>query len=727
MIIKVNDTDYLELYEGTDIDVDRQSKLFESLDTTSGDFSYSFTFPNTSGNFSKLGIPTVPLNGKIIYKNIIADIIDDDGDTLYRGKLRVEEYDDNEITASFFSGNYNWVSLLSGSITDLDWDEYDTDLTESNIVAGFSATSGITFPLVDIGGLASRSTPNLKEQDFTGALYVKTIFEKIMFRNGIKFTGELLSDWVYNNAIILKNTRNDEVLEANKINAGKTSNQTVVNAAAYATIAFTDISNFPYYAGTSSPYSTITSEFSANFDMIVKVEVNLNISMNTQLNTQTYRINKTGSTFREYVNTYGPGANPPTTYAFSTTLRLSAGDTLKIDVKSTDAIGTNTGVQSGSTFKVTPLFVFKVYGSQLVPAWTQKDFILSVINALNIVPDWNAETQTVTFNLFDKIKTKTPVDLSQYIDPSSVRNDFVEFIANFGKNNYLKYTSNDDEDLRAYGVNQFVKYGNGVIEVDNDFVQAEQTIIESGFTTPVSYLNNAFQASMERVKLLELEEVDNANITSVTDSAGVAHFNIDNDLFESGDIVRIKNSSQPAYNGDWFVDVINTGYLALRGMSFMGTATAEVSKINFRYSTNDGVYLLINLPDKSVSDFSGLSSIELGEANSYNTYAYAYFNLLNTGKNINAYTQGLSFGEVDNALSYQSTLVDSYFRNVSEVLNDPTKIKANFYLPKSVYKSLTPLTPVYLQMENITSLFYLNRQRSYKDSATPCEFELIKL
>lgn len=724
-MIRVNN-EYLDLVPGDEVEIDSQIKLFEELDTTAGDFSYSFELAYTAKNFAALGFPAADTADKTIYNDIPCDIVGKDGIPIYTGKLRIERINSRSITASFFSGNYNWMSLLSGNISDLDFSEYDAEINESNIINYSVNTDGLVFPLVDLGGLATRSYHYLKLGDFTGALYVKTIFRKIMFRNGLKFNGEILNDWLYNNTIIIKDNRNAEAIENRSSYANKTSNQTVVDKAAYTVILFQDDSTYPFYDGSTNLFSTATYRYTPDVSMSIKIEVSLVISMNTQLNSQWYRINKNGSTEREYKLTYGPGASPPTNYNFSSIIDVAAGEYVQIDIKSDDSIGVNTGVQSGSTIKITPVFVFRVFGNSMVPNWTQKDFILSFLNLFNVVSDYNPVSKTVTFNYFEKIKTKTPIDISQYVDPSTIETDFAEFISAFGKRNYLSYQEGDDEDLREYNVKEFVKYGAGVIEVDNDFIEDEKDIIESGFTTPISYLNVAFDASLERINLNELEEGDTTTFASVTDASGEARLIIADDYFSDYDLVRVAESTVPAYNGDWVGHATGAGFIHLYGLSFNGTAAGKITKLNYKYTNNDNIYLLIHIPFYDVSNFSTLPEYYL-EANLYSAMSFAFFNLLDTNNNVNDYKQGLSFGEVNNPLSYQKTLIDTYWRSVSGVLSDPVKIIAQFHFPESVFRLLTPLTPVYLKTEETVNMYYINRIRGYAGSHRACLVELIKL
>ena len=127
-----------------------------------------------------------------------------------------------------------------------------------------------------------------------------------------------------------------------------------------------------------------------------------------------------------------------------------------------------------------------------------------MLSLFNVVTDYDAYTKTVTLNLFEKLKAKTPVDLSPYVEVEDV--DYSDFISNYGKSTTLSYQASNDEDLSAYNVANFIKYGAASITVDNDFLPDTAALVDNKFTAPVSYINSALDCSVERVNFVELED-----------------------------------------------------------------------------------------------------------------------------------------------------------------------------------------------------------------------------
>lgn len=717
MMIKVNGL-FLDFNE--DIEIEKQAKVFEEIDETVGDFSYSFSLGKTSRNLTVLGIETVDIANKTIYRNVNAEILDDDGVTIYRGILRVERINE-VIECSFYSGNYNWISKITGNLSDLDFSEYDINLTEANIIASIASTEGIVFPLIDTGGLITRSQPTLKIEDFNGCMYVKTIFKKIFQGAGIKLKGELINDFIYNNSIVVKNNKDQSDIDNRSSYVLKNTTTVLTSSGTSIKMTWNDDSTSPYFDGSEDNFNLSLSRYEADVKMVVQVVCTLEFedAATPTANFVIVRVN-------------GSPTSPPTSIGSVqniVTLRklvtLNAGDYLEIFAQYISGIVPNLDVISG-TLKITPVFIYRVNGSSAVPNWTRQDFVAQYLNLFNVVTDYDPVSKELTCNFFDRIKARPSIDISNYIQPDPPV-DFEDFISNYGRQNLFSYDDGDDEELRSYNVTKFIKYGSGIIEVENDFIEETADIIESDFKPPISYINGALDASIERINIIELEEDSETEVTSVTDSSGTARLHIAEDFYIVGDLVRVSDSSNNNYNGDFLVQTIGSGYIELNGLAYDSNATAKVSKLNYKYTDNDDVFLLINIPNYAVSNFSSLSQIYLSTSN-YSSFAYGYFNLLNQGRAVNdSYKQSLSFGSVDNPLNYQRTLLDTYWSNFDNILNDPVKLIPIAHLPRNVFKSLSPLNPVFIKTEQSSNLYYLNKIVGYKNSYSPCQIELIKL
>lgn len=705
-----------------DVEMESQVKLFEELDSTYGDYSYAFDLPYTQNNLNIIGLPFPDNSAKIIYRNVTCDLLDNEGVTIFTGLLRVQALLFNrQIIATFYSGNYNWISSLTGVVSDLYFEDLNLDLEAIYIV---NINNILAFPLVDNGALITRSSNDTKVQDYMPAVYLRIIFERIFNSVGIKLKGDLMSDFIYNRAIVLKCLSNTVNIDDRTSFVQKGSDQTVISGAAVAAISFTDDSTYPYSDGASNNFNTSTYRYTADKKMTVKVDITMVVGLNNAADRMYIVVRKNSATFKSYTITpVGSPSDQSNSYTFVTT--LEATDYLDLTVQAVAFLGLNTVIRGTSTIKVTPTFVFSFKGNEIVPNWTKQEFVSNVLNLMNVIVDYDPNTKELTLDFFDNIKSKTPVDLTDYVNVTE--SNFEELISNFGKQNLFGYQESEDEELKKYNVGEFVKYGQGVINVDNDYIAETAEIVSSKFKAPISYINGAFSMSMERVNFLELEEGDTTNFTSVSDVAGEARFNGINNIVADNDLIRITESSNSAYNGDWIAHGTGAGTLLAAGISYDSNATGKITALNYKYTNSDDVFIMINTGSLDVADFSGLDQIGIDRAYAL-TLTYAYFNLLNINQPVNTwFEQGLSFGSVNNPLSYQRSLLDTYWRSVAPILNDPVKIKVIAYLPKAVYLSLTPLSPVTIKTGETSNLYYINRKRGYKSQSKPCEIELIKL
>ena len=717
MMIKVSN-EFLEFDEL--IEMEKQIKLFEDISTTDGDFSYSFELQKTLLNTKLLGNPFPDNINKPVYQQIPAKLLSDSGAETYDGYLRVERITE-VYHCSFFAGNNNWFARITGLLSELDLSAYDVEQTRANIVSSWSNTEGIVFPLVDNGALLTRSYPQVKIEDLVGGFYVKTIFNKVFAEAGIKIQGDLLQDWMYSNIICLRNSKSPSEINARTSYIKKTSSQFFPSVPGDVLLTWDDSTTYPYYDGSQGNFNLATESYTADIKMNVKVELNL---IGNQPPFQSVilevkpRIN--GVVIREYLTFTNVD---DFTISIIANYSLNAGDVLDFVIENiTPTFDFN--IVSG-TVKITPSFLYKTFGSAAVPNWTKQEFVSNILRLFNVLASYHEGTSTLTLNIFEKIKAKPAIDLSEYISATEV--DYSDFISDYGKKSTFSYNEVDFNELKDYNVGQFFKYGQGVIDVNNDFLEDIQDVIESDFSNPIAYVNGVLDMSIERTNLLELSEGESTEVTSVTDASGNARFNITEDIFLPGDLVRLTDSTNANYNGDWVVIAVSAGWVQFLGTAFATDATLTATKLDYVYGNSDDVFLFVNIPNYELSKFSGREFIFL-EGNSENNWAVAYFDLINTGRQINEdFIYSLSFGGIDDPLHYQVTMIDQYFRLFGRVLNDPVKLISTATLPYDVFNRIDFLSPITIKTIETQNMYYLNRISGYKESFLNCQLELIKI
>jgi hypothetical protein len=379
---------------------------------------------------------------------------------------------------------------------------------------------------------------------------------------------------------------------------------------------------YPFYDGSGDPFSLVTNSWTAPFKTKIHIEMSFIPSIVNSTYNQRIYININGVfTFVDIgldagglYNSATPGDQ--TSFTLDRTFVVESGDVLTWDTEWQQSGGSTQNDVVSGWVKITPIYIYKVFGDSIVPAWTQGEYVSNIFKIFNVLPHFNSFTKTLTLNVFDKIKDKEAIDLSPFISNTEI--DYIDFISNYGKRNLLSYQQVDFDELRDYNIQNFFPYGSGVITSDNGFLEDSEDLIESDFSNPQSYINPVFDMSMERLNLIQLETGDNTNLTAVNDSAGVARFVIDKDIFLVDDLVRVE-STDPFYNKDWVVDMVTPetapgagdGYVTFVGLSYDTAATGTLTKLEHKYNESDEVYLLVQIPFYLVTSFSGFSTIKL--------------------------------------------------------------------------------------------------------------------
>lgn len=732
MNLKLRTGEYLD--GEVDAEMVRQVKTADDMSETSGDFSYVFELPLTSHN-SGLLIPYPDLSNKKAYRKINCDLVSEGGIPIYEGFLLIEKIraDNYTIEVSFRSGNNNWFRLLSGQLQEIDWSEFDTEQTSSNIILTHSATSGIVYQVIDNVGLERRGYRQLKVEDFVPGIYVKTVFAKIFQNAQITIEGELLQDPTFNSILTVKNGKSQEDIDAVSTYAGKTSTTARGIENTDYKITFDTDTLYPYYDGAADAFDIATSTYTAPFKMVIDIEVILQPSIvDASYNNRIYLYINGVFTFVDIGLAVGAGglynsstAGSEEFFRLEREITLEAGDTLEVYSDWQQSSGSTPNDVISGSIKITPRYIYFSSGATIVPNWSQADYVSNILRLFNVICDYNEHSKTLTLDLFDRMHLKPAQDLSEFISETSV--DYIDFISNYGRETSFRYSSVEFEDLRKYNVQNFFRYGTGIIDVDNDGIVDRTTAVELDFVTPVDYLNPVFGMSMAKTDLVRLVEDQVYNVTSVTDSSGQARLNLPENNVFVGDLIRISESSNPGYNGDWVINAKGTGYLEAFGLLFDTDATAKVSKLKYEYNDSDNVFLLWNIAFYNVSDISTFPNFRFTAGD--RTFAsFGYFSLLNMNMPVNdTFRQSLSFGPVNSQLFYQSTMLETYWRQFERVLNDPVQIQSVVHLPLSTYSNLDLLAPVRVNTFTTTNLYFIERTEGYKGSHLPATITLVKL
>lgn len=720
MMIKANG-EYLD-FQG-DITLEKQIKLFEDISSTDGDFSYAFELQKTIQNSRILQSPFPDNTTKQVYQKIPAELLSDDGLSISSGYLRIERITD-VYECSFFSGNNNWFALLDGTLNTLDFSDYEEDLENDVIIDSWARTEGVKYPLVDAGNLSTRSNDVYMLLDFVPFVFVHTIFERLFSEIGIKIQGELLDEPRYQKMMITNSSVSQNEITARSSNAQKDF-QNFISGGLDEKLTFPVDSPLPYFDGSQNNYDTSISRYTADIKMLVNVEFALNFSGNILF---AWSIVVNG-VFTVDGTLDGAGSQDSTKplLVYKSNILLDAGDTIEIWGRS---VLITSDVTSGY-FKVTPTILYKSFTENFLPKWTKQDFVSNVFKLFNVISSYDNKTKTLTMNLFENIKSKEPIDISEFVESSEV--DYAEFISNYYKKNNAIYQQPSIEEVEEYNDSNLVTNGGGSIEVDNDFLGKSGEFIASDFSAPFDYYNAVFDSPLARLNFNTLELGDNFAINTINDDSGTLEIEVPSGHgIRVGDLVRIKDSLVLQYNGDWAVSAVTATTIHPREVSYAGDADFTLTKLNTVRNASQDVFIAIDSGPQDMADFTGkpfilISHDETITGSGGDRPSLAYFNMPDVNKPINDLVQGAAFGRGNNQLSYQQTLLESYYHLFGKILQDPVMLKPTAYIPYKVFLDIDFLRPVYIKSIESVNMYYLNRITGYDSSFKPCTLELIKI
>ncbi len=736
MMLKVNDS-YLDFT--ADVEMERQVKLFERVAEAVGDFSYSFTIDGGKVNRTALEMFSINQNNKIIYTKIPASLEDDNGRQLFSGFIKVERDRTKEIDCSFFSGNNNWFNDLDFNIRDFDFSEYDLDWSKTDIVATESATSGILFPVIDTGALADRSYVNWHIDDMHPFVYVKDIINTLLNKSGISLAGDILQDWRYTRLITSNSTAASPQEEVNdrKVFVNKSTTQSIpagFPGENYYVVTFPNVT-LNYYTGTL--WDSGAHEFTADVDMIIDIKLTMNAEPLVNNSLQIY-IKVNGNNIYDKNGylifpsfAFGPG--PYTQSGTYSRVRLAAGDVLNINALFVSSTGT--ADINSATLTITPIRIYKAFTNYLLPDVKAKDFVASIFAKFNTVINYNAVDKVLNVNLFKNVIREEEEDISEHIDVSAIEEDYTELIADYGKVNLFSYSDSDEEAIKRYNDGSLYPFGSGVIESGNELTEPLVTVLDSPFIASMENNDNPFKTFLPRFGWRSISDGDLSEEAIVADNSGPSStLNFIMPGLYIGDLVRISNSTNQDYNGEWIVSAVTTvsgltTEFRVAGLLYNGDATVDVQKLVIDFNDSDEQALLLALPNISLTDFTIGSTLFYADTSSVSgasTPATAYFYKPIQGLNVDGYTESLAYDAPNIENGHQYTMIDSYWKDFEIILRDPIKFKSLANLPTNVFDNVYT-GPKRITTSRGTSKYFFNKITGYKGEEKACEVQLIKL
>lgn len=720
-MIKIGD-DYLD-FNG-DVEMERSARILESFSSTSGDFSYSFDISNTAYNRKLLGVESINQTNKPNYLSIEAVLENNEGVGLYYGMIRVDRIPSKAIiSCSFFSGNNVWMSYVTGNILDLDYSEWDVEKTQAAITATWTtSTDGVIFPLVDKGTLSNRigqaianNTQNLNLAAFElhPFYFVNSIIKKIFSSSGLKISGELLNEFLYKHLTVTSNRgqSRSERVEERTAEVGRLSSQSIPTSETKLELT----SNDPFSDGELGNWDNTLFRYTADVGMYLNIDTSLNMSVDQNY---TFTLKRNGVTEQTY--TFKENDNS------TNGLQLASGDYVEIFVTS---IGSTANLLTGSSVTFSPLLFDFIYASDYIPDMDKLEFINNVFKIFNVLCTYDPFTKTVETKIFKNIRRESEIDISENVSDFEI--DYYALIQNYGRINNFKYEQLDNQYIEDYNKANLTPYGNGTIELQNQYIDAEADILEVSFSLPYTYFNVGFNTPMVRLDYVESERLSDIEfeIDSVTDNgSGMARFNVPGAMplgLIAGRVVEIFNSTSKVYTGTGVLSVVTGSYFELVNVPFVEDATALFNLMIYSDVPSDNAVIMLSIMT-DISDISSYNEYFLSST-SYTELPYGWVDMPKTGRGIDVLKYSLSFSPVNQLNSFQIGLIDNYYSDLRIILFDPVTLIAKCLISEVLYRKITFKEPIRFTSQELNAIFYCNKITGYINSYKPCNLELIKM
>lgn len=708
-----------------------------------GDYSINFQVDNNSVNRKFLNYDGPQMASQVAFTRQAVTAVRN-GNAFARGFIVIQSDNGEKLSCYFISGNSNWMNLLTGLITELDYSgitnavNYEMELTGANILATNSATSGIIFPMVDwvynlrkgnnywFGlNLLDVSIDDMSRRFFEWypCFYLHTLVGEIVKQNGMKVAGNVLDNKLYQTMVLTPVNGELKRKETYRITTAYNSGSQINGG------------------GTLARYTTLTEAadpegifsaglYTANKSSKVIVTINVrSFTMGGGATNGTIQLRKNGVTVTTLVTVdqasgYGTGK-------FTAETSCVSGDTLDLAFVRSGGAGSFT-LSMDEKFDIPTTIT---YGDYIRPDWflpelSCLDIIKFVVNYFGCSVYFDEYSKTININQIESFKPEDASDWSEYFQRLTT-----DYTIDAAANNYVRLADADDTEIKAYNKNHTVKYGEGNITTGNtlkdnlDIMSIPFAASQFGLSENGTWLTN-----IPLIKLIDAG--DPISYTAINDSAGVASF-----IFDTLAIVLATNQACR------IVDDIqgDLGIWIITGAAFTGgTATeAEVQFYGFAYpgATGTGkIYvqqfdpqqtqprILVVKPSTLLADFGSDAEYEYRGpgVSSETTTAFAHFSKPSIGDTIDTFKANLAFDNPDLDLYADPTMKQLYFGKISRMIGNP-RFKAVFRLPEAEYQGFVFGGFIYLKTKDVTGYFWVDSITNYQGSTKNVQVSLLML
>lgn len=751
--IRINNQS-LDLTANVDIYFTFQINNFANLGKRQGSYTNDFTIPITDNNLALLGFPDnlnvqdrIGIDSKLDCEIYLKTLLVDKG---FLRILRVNEIA-RTIQIEFYGSNSDWFEYFKGvKINTIDLSDYTHQYNPSSIIASFTNTEGYIYPWLNYGAFLSLEQDDVNDYEkvmdvgfryWLPAVFLKTIIERAFSDSPFKLDNQIENDIIYQKAILpftnsifgpFGDAANDLSMEysiSSILNLTTTPQKVIFDTP----IEADDLGNYnpstgTYTIGQDGPYLFVVGSLANPIDNTVRFEFYKNglptgiIFEGDQVGPQVLVYQDefiSTETVEVYAYTSSGVSNVSIADLFDNPRALTVNPQGLYGLNSTVDLSVN------------------------LPDLSVADLLKWLIVSFGLIATYDIFTKTITIKPFSKVRDAKPSakDWSGKLDLSQeIVYEKEELISNYGKANIFKYKEDSkDEDLEALSDLNREPYGQGSLDIDNEFLEPIVEIYEAPFSATVE--KECFDGSVSLAKL-PAYELQTLSITGISD-VGISgtRFTFSETVkstgvfpFESAEGTKQYVIIYGTANYDGIYSFLSTGDVAGRtnitiDIPFVADETGFVAFIS-RVKIKSEPRILILDGTYSIEEFSnGAISASLsinGDYSGSNNIPFAYFYKSQNNQMLMALDKSLAYSNPSTISNPVLTaLIDDYLGDYKTLLDNLEFIKCYIKLNDLDIQTLDQTTPVYI--DYFKSYFYVNKIDGYNPNDSSTLDELIAI
>jgi hypothetical protein len=731
------DTNGRELLFDGEFAMTKQAVSFNN-GSIKGDVSVTFQLDNNSINREILNYKGPLMINQVAFTKQPFDRVNN-GNILDSGYIVIQSEDDRFLKCFYVSGNSNWLQLLEGLITELDFSgvtngkNYVKQFNRTNVIA--TSTEGIVFPFIDWCFAKKKGNNTYLEANYNESwvdvnndlnfpliqfypcFFVHSLASEIFNQAGIKKEGNLFQDQLYKSLALppvnglLKRDAFKKVL----LNG---SSQTYSGGAG----VYEKIKGLTLRQSDPTTWDDINKRFITPIQCISYVYVTMTDGPS---NNQRIRIRK-NSALLSAVQTVQLGIKKRFVLSNLFTSE-NPGDYFEIETTNTVTSPFNASFDIEFEIPENVLANDYINPNNFLPAIQSIDIIKFLINFFGCAVHFDSTSKTITITVIDRLKIEDSYDWSKYYISHSTY--YVENAAH----NFINWLdSSPDTIIKKYNQTHTLKFGDGDIQTSNSLLDQKQ-ISELPFepsASDVSY-NGVYSLNIPLINLIDdgepilftgmgLDSAGPPTRTFFTTGTGV------DGILHPDEVVRITNSDGEnlGYYAVWPGPPATNGETIL--FPFISTDSGKIWRQKIEYQQLSPRIISIK-SGASVSEFSPYTLYGNGfTATLLTTINYATFTKNLTNLPIDQWKNNLAIDNPDSGNFIDPTIKELYFNKISRFIENP-KVRAMMRLPDSVYQKFKFDQFIYLKTEKLTGYFFVESIENYVDSNTPVEVNLYML